>query len=322
MEIQGFNIITLGSSGAGKTVFLASLFKQLSISAEEGIYLDIKNPEQQKELNGIYAQILNEESWPRGTTKATQLSFIWTVKTQSLERHSVCEFTYVDYKGGSITDSDVTGDSSNLNFDIKQKAAKADAIIVLIDGSQLYKAIQTDFDLNDKGIVKWLNTELAQTLILANGIEGAKPIHFVITKWDLLEKNYTLSVVRKHLEDKSEEFKRLVNARVGADCPVRLIPISSVGKEFVTMQLDGSMKKNLGSTPKPFHLEIPISYVLIDRVASLYRETTKKNAPKKGLLRRKKVDFQRLLLVLRPNSAQTEACYAGLHIKHYPALSA
>ena len=45
----------------------------------------------------------------------------------------------------------------------------------------------------------------------------------------------------------------------------------------MTMQSDGSMKKNLGKVPKPFQLEIPLSYVLIDKVTAYYNNVDKEN---------------------------------------------
>ena len=40
--MKTYNILTLGLSGAGKTVYLASLFKQLSTQGEQGFFLEIK----------------------------------------------------------------------------------------------------------------------------------------------------------------------------------------------------------------------------------------------------------------------------------------
>ncbi len=269
--MENYNIITLGASGAGKTVFLASLFKQLSLPTEEGIFLGVQDSEQQKQLNRIYAQVANKESWPIGTRReVTKWHFTCCVKTENLEDYPVCQFTYLDYGGGILTDSNEEEDLSDFLFDFREEIPNADAVLVLIDGQQLFKFIQGNFDLSDPGIAKWLITDLPITIQLANRIKK-NPVHFVITKWDLIEGTYDLPAIRECLENKCEEFKRLVNQRVKAGCPVRLIPISSVGPEFVTMHSDGSMKKNLGKVPKPFQLEIPISYVLIDRVIAYHK---------------------------------------------------
>lgn len=275
-KVENYKIITLGTSGAGKTVFLASLFKQLSLPTDEGIYLDVQNAKQQKELNGIYTQVANKESWPIGTKELTEWCFTCYVRTQNLENYPVCKFSYIDYKGGMLTDLDKDDDLSDSTFNFRQEIPKANAVIVLIDGRQLYEFIRTGFDLSDPGITKWLTNDLPNTIQLANRVKK-NPVHFVITKWDLLEGQYDLSTIRESLKSKCKEFEKLVDGRVKAGCPVRLIPISSVGNEFVTMQPDGSMKKNLGKVPKPFQLEIPLSYVLIDKVATYYNHIDKGN---------------------------------------------
>ena len=278
--MENYNIITLGASGAGKTVFLASLFKEFSLPTDEGIYLEVHNSKQEKELRGIFAQIVNKEAWPRGTTISdgiTKWNFTCCVRTPDLiDNYQVCQFNYIDFAGGIITDILSDEDGEVLEKELTEQIPHADAVIVLIDGRQLFKYIQTGFDLNDPGISKWLLNDLRSTIKLADKVKK-KPLHFVITKWDLLEGNYDLSTVRECLESKCEDFKRLVDQRVRAGCPVRLIPISSVGKEFVTMQSDGSMKKKLGQVPKPFQLEIPISYVLIDKVAAYYNNVDQEN---------------------------------------------
>ena len=293
--MENYNIITLGPSGAGKTVFLASLYKHYSIPKQGGIYLDVQDDNQRRTLNQIYSQVAHETSWPRGTTgEVTKWNFTCCVN-RLLNKYKVCKFTYLDYAGGLLTELSQNEDPSQ---GLSQKVREADAVIVLIDGQQLFKFIQADYDLSDPGIGKWLLNDLPNTIQLAQLSKKEAPVHFVITKWDLLQEHYDLLEIQKCLRDKCEEFKRLVDLRVKAGCPVRLIPISSIGKEFVTMQLDGSMKKNLAEVPKPFQLEIPISYVLID-MATAYYNNAGKDYPK--ILKSAKHKFK-VLLELIPNS--------------------
>lgn len=265
-KIANYNILTLGASGAGKTVFLASLFKHLSLATDEGIYLEVDH-QQQKKLNAIYAQVASEEEWPAGTRETTTWCFTCCVKTHNLQDYPICQFSYIDYKGGILTD--INEDGSDCNFDTKEIVENADAVIVLIDGLQLYKYIDSGYELKDQGVVKWLYRDLPSLLKDADHVKK-KPLHFVVTKWDLLEGKYNFSTVIDCLGSRCKEFKKLIEIRKTAGCPVRLIPISSVGNKFVTM-LDGRMKKNLRIIPEPFQLEIPLSYLLIDQVVTSYK---------------------------------------------------
>ena len=293
--MENYNIITLGASGVGKTVFLASLYKHYSIPKEGEIYLDVQDDKQRRKLNNIDSQVAMNESWPRGTTgEVTKWNFTCCVN-RMLNKYQVFKFTYLDYAGTLLTD---LYQNEGPSQDISQKVREADTVIVLIDGQQLFKFIQADYDLSAPGIRKWLLIDLPNTIQLAQLSKKEAPVHFVITKWDLLQEHYNLWAIKECLIDKSVEFKRLVALRVKAGCPVRLIPISSVGKEFVTMQTDGSMKKNLAEVPKPLQLEIPLSYVLIDMAQAFYNNADKDYAK---IIKSAKNKF-RVLFELIPNS--------------------
>ncbi|MFM6138762.1 MAG: hypothetical protein ACKPCP_32275, partial [Sphaerospermopsis kisseleviana] len=85
--------------------------------------------------------------------------------------------------------------------------------------------------------------------------------------------------------------------RKKAGCPIRLIPVSSIGKEFATLQPDGSMKKNPGAIPKPFQVEIPLVCALIDRVKAYINslEQDKEDIPKADIFKYYFVFLTRLI---------------------------
>ncbi|NES86817.1 MAG: GTPase domain-containing protein [Moorea sp. SIO2B7] len=266
--MKNYNIITLGASGAGKTVFLASLFKQLSIQGREGFFLEAPKDQQDKELRQIYSQVAEKDDWPRITRTVTEWEFICCVNNPNLvEKFPVCKFTYIDYGGQLITDILPNEDLKNKTIfvDFKQEVTNADAVLAIIDGLKLFKFME-DKDLIDPDVNNWLQRHLPNIMQLVFKCKKDTPVHFIISKWDLLDSRYKLSELRERLLEKVPEFKAVVQNRVNAGCPVRLIPVSSIGSDFATLQPDGSMKKNPGEIPKPFQLEIPIACVLIDRV--------------------------------------------------------
>lgn len=101
------------------------------------------------------------------------------------------------------------------------------------------------------------------------------PIHFVISKWDLIEDEFSLKQVRERLLE-IPDFQDLIRVRNAANSPVRLIPVSSIGSGFAIPQADGGMKKILGAVPRPFQLETPLACVLPDglqaRISALQRK--------------------------------------------------
>jgi len=264
MNIKNFKILMLGASGAGKTVFLASLFKELSIQKNSSFKLEVENPQQRQLLNSIYTQIITGDTWPEGTKTISEWTFNCCVQTEELENYTACQFTYFDYAGGRLTDVEE-------DIDFEKVVKQADAILGLLDGQKIYAWLTGN---NQKLIDTFLKADLPSVL---KRMQTCKvPIHFVISKWDILDQNkFSLSQVHERLLT-IPEFKELLETRSNARSPVRLIPVSAVGLDFATLQPDGSMKKNPGVKPMPFLVEVPLSCVLPDRLQQLVQENLAK----------------------------------------------
>ena len=257
--MKNFKIITLGASGAGKTVFLASMFKALSTQKNSSFKLDVEEPDKRKLLNSTYTQILTGDTWPPGTKNISEWTFTCQVQTEDFDKYNACQFTYFDYAGGRLTDIEKDEDLENV---IQQ----ADTILGLLDGQKIYAW------LNGSDQVRanvFLNTDLPN--ILNRMQKLTVPVHFVITKWDVLDQKFTLSQIREKLLT-IPAFAQLIKSRGEAGSIVRIIPVSAIGLEFATLQPDGSMKKNPGKIPFPFLLEAPISCVLPDRLQQLHNQ--------------------------------------------------
>lgn len=261
--MKNYNIITLGPSGAGKTVFLASLFKSLSIQGEHGFFLEVEDSKKQNTLNKIYTEVISGEAWPRGTRgEVTKWVFTCCVKTQDLSKYPACQFTYLDYAGGLLTDLDME-EEEDIGFNFQKAVEDADAVLAILDGSKVLNFME-DKHLSDRGVLVWMQRDLPSMLQLVDDCRKDTPVHFIISKWDLIESKYQLLEVRNHLLEKVLEFKNVVRNRNNAGCPVRLIPVSSVGMGFAVIQSDGQMKKIPGAIPHPFQVEVPLACVLID----------------------------------------------------------
>ncbi|NES89353.1 hypothetical protein [Okeania sp. SIO2B9] len=252
--MKSYKILTLGASGAGKTVFLASMFRSLSTQGEDGFYLEVEDFESQKLLNDIYANLIIGK-WPE-TTRRDEISkwkFTCCINNLNLENFPICQFIYFDYAGGRFTDMDE--EDSNL----QEIIVKADAILGLLDGQKI-QALMTNS--NEENIDDFLNKDLPPIIKWMSYCQA--PIQFVISKWDLLENdNFGLKEISDRLLE-IPEFKELVVNRNKEGSPVRLIPVSSIGSGFATPQPDGSMKKIAGSIPRPFYMEVPVSCVIPD----------------------------------------------------------
>jgi len=60
--VNTYKIVSLGASGAGKTVFLSSMFKALSIQGDYTFFLEVEDRTKEKILNAIYANVVTGDS--------------------------------------------------------------------------------------------------------------------------------------------------------------------------------------------------------------------------------------------------------------------
>ncbi|WP_339375771.1 hypothetical protein [Calothrix sp. NIES-2098] len=215
--------------------------------------MDVEDLERRKKLNHIYSQIITGDVWPPGTrySEVSQWTFTCCVKTGQLTDYPVCQFTYYDYCGGRLTD-----DVEDAEFEALLK--QADTLLGLLDGQKIYGLLTGSQEFT---VTSFLNRDLPS--ILKRMQSSRVPIHFVISKWDILQKEFSLQQIRDRLLQ-IPEFAEVVQSRNNIGAPIRLIPISSVGSKFARLQPDGSMKKLPSAIPAPFLTEVPLACVFPD----------------------------------------------------------
>lgn len=288
--MKTYNILTLGLSGAGKTVYLASLFKQLSTQGEQGFFLEIKENTARQKLNQYYTEIVTGESWPESTRRGEIKEWVFDccVKTEDLKKYSVCQFVYKDYSGALL--SEVAPDEApELNFSFEEAVKEADAVLAVLDGQKLFQFMQNPAH---PSVQYWTLTELPTILRLIQNCGQQQPVHFIISKWDLIENHsgWNLINIMDLLRNKVPEFDNVVIPRLKAKCPMRLIPVSSLGTQFARLE-GNEMKKNSGGIPKPYQVEIPLACVLIDGLTAQMEEIKKKQAETQNRSTEVKVKF-------------------------------
>ncbi len=265
--LNNHSIIVLGPSGSGKTVYLASMFKKLSTQSPDIPFFIETSAGQRKQLIDKYNQVANPSAtWPAGTTFAevSEWKFICSVRSPTGEHFQALQFTYLDYAGGRLTDAQPE-DESEEEDQFEKRVTEANVVLGLLDGQRLLELMKNPSSNASKTFVL---RDLPATITLMQKCQG--PIHFVITKWDLLEDSYPLGKIRDSLFQ-IEEFKNIIRQRTD---PVWLIPVSSVGKGFAEPQRDGSMRKT-GADIKPLYVEMPFCCVLPDCLRNLIKSLLK-----------------------------------------------
>lgn len=278
--MKTYKLFAMGARSAGKTCFLAAFYKQLSVSTKDTFFslvpLEDKrilgkkdSPSKENRLINIYNQIESSGEWPFGTQDIEDWEFDCVVQTQN-ERFEVLRLVYHDYRGGLLTED--PGDDISTKEDlehVERKIRSSDAILFFIDGHKLLNYMEGKNPNYGSSLSDDLNHLLPRI-----HKTGAKPVQFIVTKWDLFEtkqgKKYTLAEIKKKLLE-NEQFAELVDFQRENDRKTRLIPVSAVGKGFATIVNDQTIKKIPNVKAKPYQVEMTLACMLVDGFDSAYK---------------------------------------------------
>jgi hypothetical protein len=272
--MPNYKIVILGPRRSGKTVFLASLYRRLSIPGKYKIFLEcdtsptVINPTDGREMSPRqllaerYANLADPyKDWEPGTVDVEKWHFTCKVQRPDLEfkEFTACDFTYLDYAGGDLV--------LRQNPELEHELQEANCLLGLLDGEKILSLMRDEGD----GY-----TQITQDFgnMLPVLTRKKDPVHFVISKWDILEGVFTLEEIRNRLLEE-EFFYDFVQNRLDGNSSVRLIPVSAVGMEFVKLE-EGIMKKVPGKTLKPFQVEMPLACVLPDKVKDELEQIAKR----------------------------------------------
>lgn len=256
-----YKVLMLGPRGAGKTVYLSSMFYKMSTAGPRGFFLKA-NQELRHALSQRFYALTAAGKWPVNTIDLHECYFDITVPTRNpTANYEACKITYFDYGGGRLTGHADPDESKEL----ERCARQADVLMALLDGAKLRRILfrgdrrlrQRFFQIDLKAIADTLQIHPQHT------------IHFVISKWDLFEDtNRNIELIRDELL-RYEPFQNVILDRVHGGL-VRFIPVSSVGSNFVEptseYEKGGSweMTINESAEVQPFQVEFPFACILPD----------------------------------------------------------
>ncbi|CAM5674380.1 hypothetical protein SRIMM317S_02181 [Streptomyces rimosus subsp. rimosus] len=248
-------VTVLGPQESGKTVYLASLFRRLSIQRDDvGFFVRLPSEEATK-LNQIFGQIISPDGWPNPNLLAhtSEWRFTCSVRTEDGRVFSPFTISYLDYAGEHLTRATAAETEHGASF--WQRVQESEFLLVLLDGVKVLRCFEGDFLL------------VHELISVFNAIEsGNNVVHFVVTKWDLLEAagHSVRSVLDCLLKDRDfSDFylNRLRQQEAGA---LRFIPVSSLGRGFAVPAADGRTMVKQGTSPQPLNVEVPLMAVLVD----------------------------------------------------------
>jgi hypothetical protein len=263
-DVPTFRVIALGISGTGKTVFLASMFRNLSFQAPGRSFFLETELEQRVALSKIYSAVADtSQPWPTSTRVGQTREFLFDCVAfdEDHNKHQILQISYLDYAGELLEEEQQAGVTALS--DLKTRVQSAHALLGMIDGYRLRQLI-----LNESAGRSYLEYSLEPMLGILQS--ATCPVHLVITKWDLLrdfgeiaetDDNDRLALVAQALMA-YPHFSSLVSH--SPNRVVRLIPVSAVGSTFVEIDKSGQVVKRPDGRVRATNVDVPLCAVLPD----------------------------------------------------------
>ncbi|PJE99531.1 hypothetical protein CUT44_03160 [Streptomyces carminius] len=279
-------VTVVGPKESGKTVYLASLFRRLAMQRDDvGFFVQV-SPEQAKKLNNIYQEIVAPDTWPEATLLAhtPEWEFACSVRTGQGRVFSPFTVSYLDFAGEHLTGSGETETGKH----VWERIRKSEFLLVLLDGVKVLRCFDGDYRLVDE-LVPVFNALQSNNAV----------VHFVVTKWDLLEAaGHTVGTVLDRLQE-HDDFRACFEDRLrraGEAGALRLIPVSSLGAGFAVPGPDGETMIKKGRFPRPQNVEVPMMAVLVDLFDKTLKdmERAQPGRPDDDALRRRTSQLDRL----------------------------
>ena len=254
-----YRIFVLGARGSGKTVFLSALYGYLVTQNPVNQFaVEVSSASERRILQSCYDRICNPElPWPDGDQNVKEFEF-QCVHRRAGERFPLFRIKYHDYPGSYVTEGYIDG-----AINIEHETQRAHSILVLIDGRKVFEKLEGYAPDGDT-----LESDL-NAIIPMLEYSAQKPIHFLVTKWDILRGLHSFSSVKNVLMG-CDLFSNFVHSRNNST--VRLIPVSAVGSDFAKFDFSTKrMVKLKGKSIRPYNVDLSIVLTLMDQLSALGR---------------------------------------------------
>lgn len=262
------DVHALGPSGAGKTVLMAGVYNRLHLRRADLTFYLRSDHRTSLDLNAVFNRVADPDgSWPEASQDIREWDFTVTVPTATDEVDAL-RVRYLDYPGGVLTNPNAAADSRIQ--ELVDQLGRAHGLLVLLDGMAMRDILR-----DDPAGRRYLRTDLTSSLEIAQ--RSRCPIHFVVTKWDLLHGEFELAALRDRLLAEENIADLLAVKRHTVPATIRLIPVSSVGTGFAELMPDGRMRKT-GRPARPEGVEIPLMAVLPDFMQFAHAELTRRES--------------------------------------------
>ena len=242
---SSYNILMLGTSGVGKTVFMTSMLYNL-LMKERGLNLSVKR-DLFEEISDNYESLRNRKEL---TPTARKTNWKFSVKYNDSQ---LFNFSWLDYRGGTLSDPKANPEEFK---DIFQHLDNSIAVFIMVDSNdyilnqekvknelkRFKSIIEYSLNYNERGLHLVLLLTKCDAFALNHG--------WLLKKWD---KNELYRACNFVFEDIFRAFSRANPAII---CDV--LPISSYGKSVILDKSGHSVLDNNIGFLRSFQTEIPL----------------------------------------------------------------
>jgi hypothetical protein len=216
-------------------------------------------------LGQVFGKIADARAaWPPGTDVGQTREFTFDCMAfDEGTKHKIMTINYLDFAGELLESQQEAGGTALA--DLEERIKGAHALLGMIDGHRILQLLRRE----PAGRAYFHNTIQPMIGLMASAV---CPIHFVLTKWDLVrgfgeppdaDDDLRLRLVRDALME-AMQLDALMARQGVVRRVLRLIPVSAVGADYARIDEHGQVVKRPEGVPRPTNLEVPLSAVLPD----------------------------------------------------------
>lgn len=271
--LPSISVVALGGPGSGKTTFLAQMYDTLRTNHPFTLTLSDGGPRTHLEN---WAETIRApgQQWPdsTATTHLTRYDFTCRVAEDDGLR-PILNLAYWDYSGEALLQNTELPGIGKLRDDLSKEIARADALLIIVDGADLRRAWDGDAEARAR-LLRTL------TKIEVYSAPAKCPAQIVVTKWDEVENwrrpdgsLWDRATVIRALDTLEpvqalKQGRRYRSARSYGERGMRVIPVSVVGGAGSTQREGDQLVRVRGAAP--VNIDIPFVGLLPDRLDQIY----------------------------------------------------
>jgi hypothetical protein len=169
-----------------------------------------------------------------------------------------------------MLERNLEGEVPSVQF--QQALDDASSLVAMIDGFDVLdlimkkgvterRAATKAFEKKYLTILQTIHAHSSKKQI--HGPGNGKPVHFVLTKWDLFKREGVSLAQAIDTLRGVDQFRQYIKNRESERLPVRIIPVSSIGMNFAIPN-GRAMTKLRDAVPNGLNLELPLACALYD----------------------------------------------------------